>query len=177
MGWEFTLGSEVIRRGDEAAAEVMFPDAIDEHAGDQTAAAVDRVGEPLREGDAGIGSRSGCRGRSRLRRSDWSSGSGGTAQDLEEAGVGFAEFLVHFAAAEEKDVLAAGGGGVHFGEFGARGLARVFGDGGGDFLRGIIVVAEPTDGVVALGVDELRGEHGLEFAEVLGDGDGIGKEE
>ena len=96
------------------------------------------------------------------------------AQDLEEAGVGFAEFLVHFAAAEEIDILAAGGGGVHFGEFGARGLAGVFGDGGGHFFSGIIEVAEPADGVVALGVDELGGEHGLEFAKVLGNGEGIG---
>ena len=47
------LHAEVAGRGDDAAAEVMLPEAIDDHAGEQVPGAVLGVGDPVRPAPCG----------------------------------------------------------------------------------------------------------------------------
>ena len=49
LGWEFALETEVVGRGDDAASEVMVPNAVDDDAGEEVACAVFRIGDPVGE--------------------------------------------------------------------------------------------------------------------------------
>ena len=49
----FALDAEVARRGDDAAAEVVLPEPVDDHARQQLAGAVVDVGDPVRPATAG----------------------------------------------------------------------------------------------------------------------------
>ena len=103
MRRRFSLGAEIVRRADDAAAHVMLPETIRDHAGQERPGAGVRVREPVGEGEARIG---GVRGLFV-----------GSRHHLEGAGVDLRTFPFRFAADEEMDVAAAiAGGGEDVGE-------------------------------------------------------------
>ena len=95
--------AEIIARGDDTATEMVMPEPIDDHAGEEMPGAVVDVGEPICQGDAR---------RVRCRALFVSPGVepvlfavAGSHQHLQEAGCGLAGPVVRIAAAQVVDLV------------------------------------------------------------------------
>ena len=89
------LGPEVAGGGDQPSAEVVLPEAVDDHPGQEVARAGVDVGQPVGQARPAVGLLRGGRGRGPP------SGLVGLAQDLEEAGGRFGLLLGEVASLEE----------------------------------------------------------------------------
>ena len=155
------LHAKVVGRRDEAAPEVMLPDAVHHHARKEAARAVLGVREPVAQRDARVGL---GLGEPALR-----AVSGGV-EDLQIVRVRLGNLAVHLAAAQQVNVLPTGLRGIHGHEVGLGRLARVLAHDGFESLRLGVELRIPAEqrGAVRL-VQRAAGlgQHGLQLARVL----------
>jgi len=155
------LHAKVIRRRDEAAPEVMLPDAVHHHAREQASRAVLGVGEPLAQRHARVGLGLGEPAFRALGRG---------VEHLEIIRVGLGNFAVHLAAPEQVNVLPTGPRGIDGHEVGLRRLRRVLLHGGQHALRVGIELGEPAEqrrAVRRVQLTARRGQRGAQLGEML----------
>ena len=97
VGGALALGTEIVWGGDDAAAEVLLPDAVDDDAGEEVAGAVFGIGDPIGEGVAAMRGAGVFGGR--LLPEGF--GFPGPGEDLEEALGGDFLLLVDIAAVQD----------------------------------------------------------------------------
>ncbi len=101
MRRRFAAGTEIVRRGDDAVSQMVLPEPIDDHAGDDLAGPVIGIGDPVRQG------RAAERGAGTRRRRDGPVffRVGRTHQDLQVTERGLALLLVDVAPLQEECLL------------------------------------------------------------------------